>query len=91
MWDGLESKHATSESDLGETHQFNQPPVVQQCGFVLDVIACNPGFDLVAKTLEFLDLRLKICLEFLLLRLVGRRLHLVVYALEELDALRDLL
>jgi hypothetical protein len=58
---------------------------------VLDVIAGDPCLDLVSEPLKFLDLRLKVCLRLLLLCLVGRRLHLVVYALKELNAFRDLL
>ena len=73
------------------TYRLNQPTVLEQDSLVLDVIARNPCLDLVPQSLKFLDLCLQIRFEFLLLRLVCRRLHLVVYALKELDPLRYLL
>ena len=75
---------------MGCAYSFDELPVVQKLGLVLDVIARNPRLDLVPQSLEFLDLSLQICLQLLLLGLICRSLHLVVYALEELDTLRDL-
>ena len=51
----------------------------------------QPSLDLVAQALQLLNLRLEVRLELLFLPLTGGRLQLVVQALEELDALRDLL
>ncbi len=42
------------------THRLNQAPVVEQRRLVLDVIARDPGLDLVAQSLELLDLRLEV-------------------------------
>jgi hypothetical protein len=72
-------------------HRFDESAVVEQLGLVFDVIAGNPGFDLVAHPLKLLYLRLEVDLQLLLLRVVVRHLHLVIYALEDLDAFRDLL
>ena len=73
------------------TYRLNQLAVLNQGRLVLDVITRNPRLDLVPQSLEFLDLCLQICLQLLLLGLICRSLHLVVYALKELDAFRDLL
>ena len=72
-------------------YRLDEFPVFEQLGLVLDVIARDPCLDLIPQPLQLLNLCLEVCLELLLLRLVCRRLHLVVDALEELDALRDLL
>ena len=72
-------------------YRLNELAVVEQCGLVLNVIARYPRLDLVTQSLELLDLCLQICLQLLLLCLVCRRLHLVVYALEELDTFPNLL
>lgn len=49
------------------THRLDQLAVVQQLTFVLNVIASEPGLDLVSEPLEFLDLALELELKFLLL------------------------
>jgi hypothetical protein len=69
------------------THGLDEPPVLEEEGLVLDVVAGDPGLDLVAETLELLYLCLEVGLELLLLGLVRGGLHLVVDALEELHAL----
>ena len=74
-----------------KTYRLNQPTVLEQDRLVLDVIARDPCLNLVPESLKFLNLCLQIRFKLLLLRLVRRRLHLVVYALEELDTLRNLL
>ena len=73
------------------THCFNKFAVVQKRRLVLNVITRHPRLDLIPHTLQLLNLRLEVRLQLFLLRLIRRRLHLVVYALEELDALRNLL
>ena len=76
---------------MPNAHRLDQLAVVEQCGLVLNVIARNPSLYLVAQPLKLLNLCLQVCLQLLFLRLICRRLHLVIYALEELDALRHLL
>ena len=73
------------------TYCFDELSVVQQLSLVLDVITRYPRLDLVPQSLELLDLCLQVSLQLLLLCLICRGLHLVVYALEELDTLRNLL
>jgi len=65
-----------------QANRFNEFPILKQLGLVLDVIARYPGLYLVSHTLELLDLGLQVCLELLLLRLVCRGLHFVVYTFE---------
>lgn len=72
---------------MSRTHGLDESPVLEEEGLVLDVVAGDPGLDLVAETLQLLYLCLEVCLELLLLCLVGRGLHLVVYAFKELHAL----
>ena len=72
-------------------HRLDQPPVLKQCRLVLDVIARDPCLDLISESLQLLDLRFQVRLQLLFLRHVCRRLHLVVYRLKKLDALRNLL
>ena len=68
------------------TYRLDQAPVLEQLRLVLDIIVGDPGLNLVAETLELLDLCLQIELQLFFLRLIGGGLHLVVYALEKLDA-----
>lgn len=51
-------------------YRLNQLAVVEQCTLVLDVIARNPGLDLVSQSLELLDLCLQVGLKLLFLRLI---------------------
>jgi hypothetical protein len=74
-----------------QAHRLDQASVVEQLRLVLDIVVGNPGLDLVSKTLELLYLCLQIQLELFFLCLICGSLHLVVYALEKLDALRYLL
>lgn len=80
---------AAAAAGEARTHCLDESPVLEEKGLVLDVIAGDPCFDLVAEALELLYLCFEVCLELLLLGLVGGCLHLVVDALEEFDALCD--
>lgn len=85
------TERSTRDASTSNTHRLDQLAVFDQCRLVLDVIARIPSFDLIAHSLKFLDLCFEVKFQFLLLRLVRRSLHLVVYALEVLNAFADLL
>lgn len=87
----LEALDSSGRYGINDTYRLDELSVVQKSGLVFNVITRDPGLDLITEPLQFLDLRLQVSLQLLLLRLVCRRLHLVVYTLKQLDTLRYLL
>lgn len=72
-------------------HCFNRPPLLEQRGFVLDLIASCPRFDLISESLKLFDFAFEVFLELVALCSICGRLDLLVYALKCRDTFGDLL